>query len=104
MFITATPHLYTGYVAKEVEENDLEVVSMNDLIIFSLVLHRISFAEVIDQDLLSDYRVVTVGIDDERYRVYAKRGQLLELEGVVQTDRCPHAGCPYRTCENDAQV
>jgi len=84
VFITATPRLNTGYVVKEARENDLEVASMNDLTIFAPVLHRISFAEAIDQDLLSDYRLVTVGIDDERYRGYAERGQLVELEGVAR--------------------
>jgi len=86
VFMTATPRIYTGRVVKEAREADLEVASMDDETVFGPVLHRLSFAEAITRDLLTDYRVVIVGIDEDRYRRYAEEGRLLALEGLAKTD------------------
>ena len=86
VFMTATPRYYTGRVIKEAKEADLEVASMNDESVFGPVFHRLAFAEAIEKELLSDYRVVIVGIDDDRYRRYAEQARLLTLDGVKKTD------------------
>ena len=86
VFMTATPRVFTGRVVKEAAEDDLEIASMDDEATFGPVLHRLTFGTAIERDLLSDYRVVVVGIDQARYRRYAEQGRLLELEGVGRTD------------------
>ena len=86
VFMTATPRYFTGRVVKAAREEDLEVASMDDEAVFGPVMHRLSFAQAIDKDLLSDYRVLVVGIDDERYRRYADRGRVLTLDGQQITD------------------
>ena len=37
---------------------------MDDESRFGPVLHRLSFHEAIERDLLSDYRIVVIGVDD----------------------------------------
>ena len=86
VFMTATPRYFTGRVVKAAREEDLEVASMDDEAVFGPVMHRLSFAQAIEKDLLSDYRVLVVGIDDERYRRYADRGRLVAPEGMSSTD------------------
>ena len=86
VFMTATPRYFTGRVVKTAREEDLEVASMDDEAVFGPVMHRLSFAQAIKKDLLSDCRVLVVGIDDARYRRYAERGRLLTLEGTQTTD------------------
>ena len=86
VFMTATPRYFTGRVVKAAREDDLEVASMDNEAVFGPVMHRLSFAHAIDNDLLSDYRVVVVGVDDERYRRYAERGRVLAVEGTQTTD------------------
>ncbi len=86
VFMTATPRYFTGRVVKAAREEDLEVASMDDEAVFGPVMHRLSFAQAIDKDLLSDYRVLVIGVDDEQYQRYAERGQLLTLEGTQATD------------------
>jgi superfamily II DNA or RNA helicase len=86
VFLTATPRYYTARVVNEAKQEDLEVASMNDEAVFGPVFHRLAFAEAIEKDLLTDYRVVIVGIDDDRYRRYAEQGRLLTLDGMKQTD------------------
>ena len=86
VFMTATPRYFTGRVVKAAREEDLEVASMDDEAVFGPVMHRLSFAQAIEEDLLSDYRVLVVGIDDARYRRYADRGRVLTLDGQQTTD------------------
>ena len=53
-------------VKAKAEEADIEVASMDDTTTFGPVAHRLSFGEAIRKNLLSDYRIVVVGIDEER--------------------------------------
>ena len=84
--MTATARYYTGRVVKAAREEDLDVASMDDEAVFDPVFHRLTFGQAIEQKLLSDYRVVIVGIDDAPYRRYEERGRLVKLQGVAKTD------------------
>jgi superfamily II DNA or RNA helicase len=84
LFMTATPRFYTARV-KRAAGDDLELASMDDEEKFGPVLHTLSFPEAIERDLLSDYEVYIVGVDDEEYRRYAERGRIVEVDGK-QTD------------------
>lgn len=46
---------------------------MDDETVFGPVLHQLSFGEAIEDDLLTDYQVAVVGVDDETYRAWASR-------------------------------
>ena len=56
------------------------------------MLHRLSFGDAIERDLLSDYQVVVVGVDDETYRTYAERGEFVTRDGKKITDARTLAG------------
>ena len=86
LFMTATPRYFTGRVKKAAEEADYEVASMDDPGRFGPVLHRLTFAQAIVQDLLSDYQVVVVGVSDATYRDYAQRGRFVTADGETVTD------------------
>jgi predicted helicase len=86
LFMTATPRYYTGRVRREATEADWEVASMDDESRFGPVLHRLSFAEAIQQGLLSDYQVAVVGVSDATYRDYAERGVFVTADGETVTD------------------
>ena len=92
LFMTATPRYYTGRVVREAGEADFEVASMDDEAAFGPVLHRLGFAEAIERDLLSDYQVVVVGVDDATYRDWAERGGFVTLDGTEVTDARTLAG------------
>ena len=80
LFMTATPRYFTGRVLREAKESDYEIASMDGQK-FGTVFHRLSFCEAIDRKLLSDYRVVIVGVDDATYREFAQRGALVTRDG-----------------------
>jgi superfamily II DNA or RNA helicase len=92
LFMTATPRYYTPRLRREAGELDVEVASMDDEDVFGPVLHRLSFGEAIERNLLSDYQVVVVGVDDETYRAYAERGELVTRDGRTMTDARTLAG------------
>ncbi len=54
---------------------------MDDEVQFGPVFHRLDFSEAIAQDLLSDYQVVVIGVDDETCRGYAERGVFVTTGG-----------------------
>jgi len=81
LFMTATPRYFTGRVLKAAQDNDFEIASMDDDAKFGKVLHRLSFGEAIELDLLTDYQVAIVAVDDATYRNYAERGALVTRDG-----------------------
>lgn len=90
--MTATPRYYTGRVIKAAVEADLEVASMDDEATFGAVFHRLGFGEAIERELLTDYQVVVVGVDDATYLTWAEKGTLVTRDGRVITDARHLAG------------
>ncbi|AQT80276.1 hypothetical protein B1R94_14905 [Mycolicibacterium litorale] len=81
LFMTATPRYFTGRIVREAKEADYEVASMDDEAKFGTVFHRLPFGEAIERELLTDYQVAVVGVDDATYREWAERGELVVLDG-----------------------
>ena len=92
LFMTATPRYFTGRVLKAAKEADFEVASMDDESRFGPVFHRLGFAEAIERELLTDYQVAVVGVDDATYLEWAERGRFVTLDGKKVTDARTLAG------------
>ncbi len=92
LFMTATPRYFTGRVLKAAQEADLEVASMDDPSKFGTVFHRLPFGEAIKRELLTDYQVVVVGVDDATYEEWAEKGTLVTRDGKKITDARSLAG------------
>ena len=86
LFMTATPRYFTGRIVKAARDADFELASMDDAERFGPVLHRLSFAEAIERDLLCDYQIAVIGVDDVTYREWAERGRFVTMEGTTITD------------------
>jgi hypothetical protein len=72
--MTATPRYFTGRVLKAADEAEFEYASMDDEAKFGKVFHRLRFREAIKRELLTDYQVAIVGVDDETYGSGRKTG------------------------------
>jgi superfamily II DNA or RNA helicase len=92
LFMTATPRFYTPRVRSEAGQLDVDIASMDNEAVFGPVLHRLTFGRAIGRDLLSDYQVVVVGVDDEMYRAWAEHGEFVTREGHKVTDARSLAG------------
>ncbi len=86
VFMTATPRTYTASVKKKAEERGVDVTSMDDETIYGPVLHKLSFGEAIDCGLLSDYKVVIVGVTDPQVQDLIDRRELVSVGDKVETD------------------
>jgi predicted helicase len=64
LFTTATPRTYSSSVKKAAEDRGVEVVGMDDEAVFGKQLFALNFGEAIKRGLLTDYRVVIIGVDD----------------------------------------
>ena len=80
LFMTATPKVYTSRVSEVAGEYDINVASMDDASLFGPVLHRLTFREAIDEELLADYRVIVVGVNEGRYRDMVNERILVKTE------------------------
>ncbi len=85
LFMTATPRVYANSIKKMTEELDIQILSMDDKDIFGEVLYRYSFSKAIAEGILSDYRVVVIGIDDVSTKDLFNKRSLVKA-GVVETD------------------
>lgn len=79
LFMTATPRFVSSGLQKAAQARDYELTSMDDPAIFGPVLHRLPFPEAIDRELLSDYRVVVIGVNDKNLARLVERRELFAL-------------------------
>jgi predicted helicase len=105
--MTATPRVYTTRVREAAEEQEIEIASMDDPARFGRVLHHLSFAEAIDREFLSDYRVLVVGVTDVEARRLAESGDQLPRpdqarEGLRLAAWNDHQRAPHQRAANGA--
>ena len=65
VYMTATPKVYRPAAAAKARANDHTVYSMDDRKRFGKELYRLGFSEAIDKELLSDYRVLVLGVSEK---------------------------------------
>ena len=92
LFSTATPRVYKTDLKKAAEEFGVEVVDMNDGQSFGKRFHTLTFGEAIKRDLLTDYRVLIVGVDNERIKEWIENRRLVATDTGLVTDARSLAG------------
>jgi len=86
LFMTATPRILSKQIKTAAEGQDIEVASMDDHAVFGKVLHQLKFSQAIEQGLLSDYRVLVVGVDDAMVQKRIRDRDLLRTSNGVELD------------------
>lgn len=64
LYMTATPRLYSGEAQKKAQEKEVFVWSMDDPEIYGEEIFRIGFGAAVEKQLLSDYKVIVLTLDD----------------------------------------
>ena len=62
LYMTATPRMYTAASRSKMQRQGHDIVDMGDFDIYGPELHRLSFAKAVDERMLSDYRVIVLGV------------------------------------------
>lgn len=93
LYMTATPRIYAEASRSRAEELDVQVFSMDDPKTFGPEFHRLRFDEAVKRDLLSDYKVLVIAVDELHVsRVLNKRiadkGDELKLDDAVKIIGC----------------
>ena len=65
LYMTATPRLYTEGAKAKAASHEVEVFSMDDPAIYGPEFHRLAFSRAVEQDLLSDYKVVVLALSEQ---------------------------------------
>ena len=77
LFFTATPRILSKDVKTKSIDRDFQVASMDDSYLFGEVLYQLKFSDAIEKDLLTDYQVVVVGVDDPMVNKQILRRELI---------------------------
>lgn len=69
LYMTATPRIYGDKVKNKAKETNTELCSMDDESKYGPIFHNLTFSDAISQNLLTDYKVLILAVDEE----YVKR-------------------------------
>ena len=62
LYMTATPRIYSERAKKTLKTRGIDVVDMTDTRTFGPEFYRLSFREAVRENMLSDYRVIVLGV------------------------------------------
>lgn len=93
LYMTATPRIYTENSKKKAEEGGAIVASMDDLVTYGPEFHRLPFSRAVRENLLSDYKVLVLCVDEAYVREVFKKelqddGNELKLDDAVKLLGC----------------
>ena len=64
LYQTATPKLYGTDAKKKAEENSIVISSMDDESLYGRVFYRLGFGDAISHDILTDYKLMVLAVDE----------------------------------------
>ncbi len=65
LYMTATPRIFGEKARATAEENDIIISTMDDEKIFGKEIHRLDFHAAVKADLLTDYKVIILAVDED---------------------------------------
>jgi len=96
VYMTATPRIFAPEVKNAARQKEAELVSMDDEELFGPLLYRIGFDEAVNRQLLTDYKVVVLGISedeiiDRMQQELSDGGHELQVSDVAKLIGCWNA-------------
>lgn len=64
LYMTATPRVFGDEVRRKASDADAVLADMGDETVFGPVLHRLGFGQAVEADLLTDYKVLVLAVDE----------------------------------------
>ena len=99
LYMTATPRLYTEGAKTKAVRHNVEVFSMDDPATYGPEFHRLPFSRAVEQNLLSDYKVVVLAMSEQHIDA-ALQAYLASVAGEINlTDAAKIVGC-WRALQN----
>ena len=85
LYMTATPRIFSDGTKSQAQENDATLCSMDDPALYGPEFHRLGFSEAVGGDLLSDYKVMVLAVD-EKYVSAAFQDQIADANSEISLD------------------
>jgi len=89
LYMTATPKIYADSMVSKANQEDAEVFSMDNEALYGAEFHRLGFGEAVEKGLLSDYKVMVLGVEEE----YASKFLQQDNELQIDDDEIKIIGC-----------
>lgn len=86
LFATATPRTYSTALKKSAEGRGIEIIGMDNEGVFGRQLYTLNFGQAIKDELLTDYRVVIVGVDSPMIASYIENREFVKTETGLEKD------------------
>ena len=86
LFTTATPRYFGKAIKDASKAADLAVIGMDDETVFGPVIHQLTFGQAIQDELLNDYQVVIVGVDEPMVKQWIDNYEIVATNPDETTD------------------
>ncbi|MCB1132915.1 MAG: DEAD/DEAH box helicase, partial [Verrucomicrobiae bacterium] len=85
LYMTATPRVYGDETKSKAGEADATLCSMDDEALYGPEFHRLGFGESVEKNLLSDYKVLVLAVD-EAYAAKTFQAQITDSDNSLNLD------------------
>lgn len=99
LYMTATPRLYTEGAKTKAVRHNVEVFSMDDPATYGPEFHRLPFSRAVEQNLLSDYKVVVLTMSEQHVDATLQKHLASGAGEINLTDAAKIVGC-WRALQN----
>ncbi len=99
LYMTATSRLYTEGAKVKAARHDREVYSMDDPDTYGPEFHRLPFSNAVEQDLLSDYKVVVLAMSEQDADAALQTYRIAGGKEININDATKIVGC-WRALQN----
>lgn len=93
LYMTATPRIFNAEVKNKARAKDAEFVSMDDVSRFGEVVYRIGFGEAVERQLLTDYKVLVLGVSEDQIATSFQQDMASEGHELPLSDVAKLIGC-----------
>ncbi len=85
LYMTATPRLYNDETKSKAAQAEAYLCSMDDVTLYGEEIYRIGFGEAVEKDLLSDYKVLILTLNENDVPPAVQK-MIMDKESEINTD------------------
>lgn len=93
LYMTATPRIYGDRAVRIANADSYIVSSMDDESVFGPEFYHLSFGRAIDENLLTDYKVIALTVNEDTVSEVYQRAMEEEGDGFTVTESARVIGC-----------
>lgn len=86
LYMTATPRIFADASKNKAENSSAALYSMDDEDLFGPEFYRLGFGKAVDKDLLSEYKVLIVAVDEDQMASLTNQYNAFKIDGKKAID------------------